>query len=205
MSAAVVFPAGIRPTQSPSRCDGASATAPLDLSAVRFLYERHAPSVYRYLRGIVGRDDAEDLTQQVFLKLITQPERYESRSDVPFTAWLRRVAHNLAVDHLRSARRTQSDASRRTQTDGIRDLRASTDDGAGERARGLVEAIAELPVSQREVVMLRYMAGLSPGEIASTLGRSEDSIHCLHYRARSRLKRELTRRGAIPQTLARAA
>ena len=194
MSAAVFLPAGPRPTQPAGSAESATA---LDLNAVRFLYERHAPSVYRYLRGIVGRDDAEDLTQQVFLKLITQLERYEARSDIPFTAWLRRVAHNLAGDHLR--------ARRRPQTEAAGDLPTRADDGAGERAQGLFEALAELPVSQREVVMLRYMAGLSPGEIAATLGRSEDSVHCLHYRARSRLKRELRRRGAVPQTLARAA
>jgi RNA polymerase sigma-70 factor (ECF subfamily) len=197
MSAATFVREGNRGTRPDRSSDVAPANHGVDRDAVRFVYERHADAVYRYLRGMVGRDDAEDLTQQVFLKLIVGLGRYEPRSDVPFSAWLRRVAHNLAVDYLRSARPYPVDATRH--------VRARDDDGASERAESLLEALAELPASQREVVMLRYMAGLSPGEIATTLGRSEDSIHCLHHRARGRLKRELTRRGAAPQTLARAA
>jgi RNA polymerase sigma-70 factor, ECF subfamily len=197
MSAAAFVPGGDGSTQPDRSADRAPANIEANRDAVGFVYERHAGSVYRYLRGIVGSDAAEDLTQQVFLKLIIHFGRYEPRSGVPFSAWLRRVAHNLAVDHLRSSRPCPVDA--------IRHLPAPADDGESERAQSLLEALAELPASQRKVVMLRYMAGLSPGEIASTLGRSEDSVHCLHHRARGRLKRELTRRGAAPQTLARAA
>lgn len=197
MSQAVFVPAGNRPVQTGRSSERAPESNEVDPDVVRFVYERYARSVYRYLRGMVGRDEAEDLTQQVFLKLITQLGRYEARSEVPFSAWLRRVAHNLAVDHLRSARPYPVDATTRVHT--------SADDGAGDRANSLFEALAQLPASQREVVMLRHLAGLSPGEIASALGRSEDSVHCLHHRARGRLKRELTRRGAAPQTLARAA
>ena len=173
------------------------AAGEVDPEEIRVLYERYARSVYGYLRRMVGSDDAEDLTQQVFLKLITRHGHYQARSNVPFSAWLRRVAHNLAIDHLRSPRVGAADPE---------DLAyATADEFSGERARSLFEALAELPLSQREVVVLRYMAGLSPGEIASLLGRTEDSIHCLHHRGRGTLKRELTRRGAAPRTLARAA
>jgi RNA polymerase sigma-70 factor (ECF subfamily) len=146
---------------------------------------------------MVGREDAEDLTQQVFLKLITRLGHYQARSDVPFSAWLRRIAHNLAIDHLRSPRPGVADPADLAHT--------NADEFSGERASSLFEALAQLPLSQREVVVLRYMAGLSPGEIASMLGRTEDSIHCLHHRGRGTLKRELTRRGAAPRTLAPAA
>jgi RNA polymerase sigma-70 factor (ECF subfamily) len=197
MPEALFVPAGNRSPRTGRSSGPASSNAEVDPDAVRFLYERHARSVYRYLRELVGRDDAEDLTQQVFLKLITQLGRYEPRSDVPFSAWLRRVAHNLAVDYLRSARTGPVETTRA--------VHASADEAGTERARCLLEALAELPPSQREVVMLRYLAGLTPGEIASALGRSQDSVNCLHHRARGTLKRELTRRGAAPVTLARAA
>lgn len=164
---------------------------------VRRLYERHARSIYRYLSRMVGREDAEDLTQQVFLKLITRLGHCEARSDAPCSAWLRRVAHNLAIDHLRAPRLSSADPEDVAYS--------SADELSDERGRCLFEALAALPLSQREVVVLRYMAGLSPGEIASLLGRTEDSIHCLHHRGRGTLKRELTRRGAAPLTLARAA
>ncbi len=197
MSDAVLVQAGNSSSPNTRDSGGVTAAGEADPEAVRFLYERHARSVYRYLRRMVGPNDAEDLTQQVFLKLITQLGRYQPRSDVPFLAWLLRIAHNLAVDYLRSPPPGP--------TDSIRLRFLSADEFPRERARCLFEALGELPSSQREVAVLRYVAGLSPGEIASLLGRSEDSIHCLHHRARGTLKRELTRRGAAPSTLARAA
>jgi RNA polymerase sigma-70 factor, ECF subfamily len=197
MSEPVFVQTGERSTPAIRSGSEVAANGEVNPEEVRFLYESHARSVYGYLRGMVGRDDAEDLTQQVFLKLIIRFRHYRTRSDVPFSAWLRRVAHNLAIDHIRASRPGTADPEDLAYT--------SADEFATERARSLVEALAELPPSQRQVVVLRYMGGLSPGEIASLLGRTEDSIHCLHHRGRGTLKRELTRRGAAPLTLQRAA
>ena len=66
----------------------------------------------------------------------------------------------------------------------------------------LRDALAELPEVQREIVVLRHVAGLSPREIAERLGRSEDSIHGLHHRGRRALQAALTEAGATPMTLA---
>lgn len=72
-----------------------------DRAALEFLYARYADGVYGYVRGIIDdRDEAEDVTQRVFAKLIRMIGSYEER-DVPFSAWVLRVARNVALDHVR--------------------------------------------------------------------------------------------------------
>jgi RNA polymerase sigma-70 factor, ECF subfamily len=166
-----------------------------DREALGFLYTRYADDVYGYVRSIVrDQHEAEDVTQQVFAKLIRVIGKYEER-EVPFFAWVLRVARNLAVDHLR-----------RQRVIPVEEVRTSTerteDPVAGQRMSDLREALSELPRDQCEVLVLRHFAGLSPPEIASLTGRSEGSIHGLHHRGRRALKAELTNRGAAPVTLA---
>jgi RNA polymerase sigma-70 factor (ECF subfamily) len=163
-----------------------------DMDAIRWLYVRYADNVYGYARSILRDEyEAEDIRQQVFARLITSIGRYQQRS-VPFSAWLLRVTHNLAIDHLRRRRPILCEEAR------------AVDERADERGRDLSEtltaALAELPEIQRNVIVLRHVAGYSPSEIAEQLGRSEDSIHGLHHRGRRALKRALTRLGAVPVT-----
>ena len=75
-----------------------------DMEAIRFLYLRYKDNVYGYVLSIVREQhEAEDCTQQVFMKLISAIHKYEPRT-VPFTAWILRVARNIAIDHLRQRR-----------------------------------------------------------------------------------------------------
>jgi len=164
-----------------------------DREAFGFLYARYADDVHGYVRSIVkDAHEAEDVTQQVFAKLIHVIGKYEERQ-VPFFAWILRVARNLAIDHLRSQRMIP-----------VEELRTS-DHGVGDPAvarpmRDLTEALSTLPIDQREVLVLRHFAGLSPAEIATRTGRSESSVHGLHHRGRRALRAELTVRGAAPAT-----
>jgi RNA polymerase sigma-70 factor (ECF subfamily) len=162
-----------------------------DPAALRYLYVEYADNVYGYVASLVRDEhEAEDVTQQVFAKLLVVLPRYELR-DVPFSAWILRVAHNAAMDTIRQ-RRAIPHASPREQES------ASDDD------RSLVfrEALGTLPENQRTVVVLRHVVGLSPPEIARRLGRTERSVHGLHHRGRGALKAELLARGAGPATLA---
>lgn len=164
-----------------------------DREALGFLYARYADNVYGYVRSIVhDPHEAEDVTQQVFAKLIRVIGKYEER-DVPFFAWMLRVARNLAVDHLRRQRLVPVEEIRVATRDDL-------DPAGGRRMRDLSEALAELPRDQCEVLVLRHFAGLSPSEIAVRTGRSEGSIHGLHHRGRRALKAELTSRGVAPAT-----
>ena len=164
-----------------------------DMAAVRWLYVRYKDNVYGYVLSIV-RDpyEAEDVSQHVFLKLLSVIERYEPRG-VPFTSWLLRVARNVAVDHLR-ARRSPPCAE-------VYGVSEEVDDAGRERRWGLEQALEALPAEQRNVVVLRHLVGLSPGEIAIRMGRSEAAVHGLHHRGRKAICRELAEVACAPTTL----
>ena len=151
--------------------------------AVRFLYLAYADNVYSYVRTIVrDHHDAEDVTQQVFAKLLTTIHRYEPRQ-VAFVGWLLRMAHNVAVDLLRNQRAKPAPE--------IFGPDERVDEDAPERARCLREAIDALPSEQRAVVVLRHVLGMTPDEIAAELGRTASSVNGLHHRGRRTLQREL--------------
>jgi RNA polymerase sigma-70 factor, ECF subfamily len=180
--------------QDPAVIRAVSRAQAGDMDAIRFLYLRYKDNVYGYVLSIVREQfEAEDVTQQVFMKLIAVIGKYESRS-VPFTSWLMRVARNVAVDHLRRRRSIPVDEVYETNT--------VADDGGRERGWGLRDALEALPEDQREVVVLRHLVGLSPTEIAERLDRTEASIHGLHHRARLTLRRELANAECAPTTMA---
>jgi RNA polymerase sigma-70 factor (ECF subfamily) len=163
-----------------------------DRDAVRFLYLRYADNVYGYVRTIVrDHHDAEDVTQQVFAKLMTAIVKYEQRG-VPFVAWLLRMSHNAAVDAVRARRATPAE-----EIFGPDDAHC---EDAPEKARSLHEALAALPEDQRQVVVLRHVCGLSPVEIAERLGRTNSSVYGLHHRGRRALCAELERLDSRPLT-----
>jgi RNA polymerase sigma-70 factor (ECF subfamily) len=166
-----------------------------DEAAVRFLYLRYADNIFGYVRSIVRNEyDAEDITQQVFTRMLTAIGGYEQRS-TPFSAWLLRIAHNMSIDHLRRRRPAPLE-----EDPPLAETRAAS--AASEIRDDLCSALSELPELQRKVLMLRHLGGYSPGEIAVHLGRSEDSIHGLHHRARRELKQKLVSSGTSPVTVA---
>jgi RNA polymerase sigma-70 factor, ECF subfamily len=158
---------------------------------VGFLYESYAGAVHAYVRRIV-RDEhaAEDVTQSVFAKLFDVICKYEPR-EVPFSAWLLRVARNVALDHLRSPRAMPM---AQVHED------ARFDDADRERRRSVVEALSALPPEQRRVLVMRHFLGLGPREIATRLGKSEGSIHGLHHRGRTALRLALLELDSAPTT-----
>jgi RNA polymerase sigma-70 factor (ECF subfamily) len=163
-----------------------------DTSALHYLYVRYADDVYRYIQSIV-RDshEAEDITHNVFAKLIFAIRKYEERA-VPFSAWILRVARNAALDHLRARRMVPSEE--------VRTSDERSDEIAFERCESLKDALDRLPEAQREVLVLRHVVGLSPAEIAELLGKTESAIHGLHHRGRGALQMALRELGAAPAT-----
>lgn len=161
-----------------------------DTEGLHYLYVRYADDVLRFVTSVVrDHHEAEDITQNVFAKLMKAIKRYEQR-EVPFDAWILRVARNAALDHLRAKRAIPTEEVRivdtgRTQT-GI------------DRGRALREALEALPEDQREVLVLRHIVGLSPVEIAGTLDKTESSVHGLHHRGRRSLRENLAQLDAAP-------
>jgi RNA polymerase sigma-70 factor (ECF subfamily) len=161
-----------------------------DDDALRFLYLLYADNVYGYVLAIVRDEhDAEDITSEVFSRLPRALTRYTAGA-TPFAAWLLRVARNAALDHLR--------AQRSVPCAEVHAVSEAVDLPARERLADLRAALAALPADQRQVVLLRLVAGMTPGEVADQLGRSVDAVHALQHRARRKLRRELTRQGWAP-------
>ena len=168
-----------------------------DREAVRFLYLRYADNVYGYVRSIVRDEyEAEDVTQHVFAKLMTVIGKYEQRA-VPFSAWILRLAHNSAIDHVRKRRAVPAAE--------VYGADERVPEGNEDRARELRSALATLPEEQRDVIVLRHVVGLSPTEIAGQLGKTEPSIHGLHHRGRAALRTALVERGCAPTVSAKVA
>jgi RNA polymerase sigma-70 factor (ECF subfamily) len=161
-----------------------------DTEGLHYLYVRYADDVLRFVNGLVrDHHEAEDITQNVFAKLMKAIKKYEERA-VPFDAWILRVARNAALDHLRAKRAIPTEEVRLTDTG-----RAQT---ALDRGQALRQALEDLPEDQREVLVLRHIVGLSPVEIADTLDKSESSVHGLHHRGRRSLRANLTELDAAP-------
>lgn len=161
-----------------------------DSEGLHYLYVRYSEDVLRYVTGFIrDHHEAEDITQNVFAKLMKAIQKYEQR-EVPFDAWILRVARNAALDHLRAKRAIPTEEIRLADT-------GSAQTGI-DRGRALRQALEELPEDQREVLVLRHIVGLSPVEIAGTLDKTESSVHGLHHRGRRSLRASLIELDAAP-------
>ena len=168
-----------------------------DREGLHFLYVRYADDVLRYVASFVhDHHEAEDITQNVFAKMMVAIQKYEQQA-VPFTAWIMRVARNASLDYLR--------ARRAIPTEEVRIADNGNAQTSLEKGRDLREALEELPEDQREVLVLRHLVGLSPLEIAGTLNKTESSVHGLHHRGRRTLRATLEERGAVPMVARTAA
>jgi RNA polymerase sigma-70 factor, ECF subfamily len=160
--------------------------------AVDALYRGHVDRIYAYLAASVGnRQDAEDLTTQTFVRMIESLDRFQPRA-TPFAAWLFRIARNLAIDHFRSTARTRARV-------GIPDDHAaSRNESAEDEALTVLdrevlrEELATLPLAQREVLMLKFVCGLTNPEVAAVLAKSEGAVKALQRRALATLQRRST-------------
>ena len=165
--------------------------------AMGLLYDAYLPRLYRYCLKRVGNElDAEDLAEEVFLRVLRSIDGFEWRptSDgqrIPFGAWLFRIARNHVASHHRRAH--------------VRRESAGLPDGVGESLpddrRGPLEIVEmqstvaevfdlvhELPEAQREVVLLRFAAGLTVAETAEALGKRQGNVKVLQHKGIKRLK-----------------
>src|SRR6201991_3056386 len=120
--------------------------------ALRLIYLLYADNVFGYVLAIVRDEhDAEDITSEVFSRLPRALTRYRSGA-TPFAAWLLRVARNAALDHLR--------AQRSVPLAEVHATGEAAEELASERLEGLRAALASLPEDQRQVMLMRLIAGL---------------------------------------------
>lgn len=160
--------------------------------ALSELYEAHFDRVYRYmLVRVRNQADAEDLTQQVFLKTLEHIGSYRYRG-MPFAAWLFRIAHNQLVDHWKRKGHEKSKMVPLDQVDEAK-IMGHDDPAVATERRADVEELAAaceaLSEGQREVISLRFAGGLSVAETARAMGRSEGAVKVLQHAALVRLRR----------------
>ncbi len=153
------------------------------------LFDHYHASVYRYIVSRVHRpSDAEDLTQLVFVKALEALPRYEARG-IPFGGWLFRLARNAIIDQARTRKDHLSlvvAMTRETEDAGPEAKAALRDD-----LDRVAAALRDLTDDQREVIELRFFAGLSVLEAATAMGRQEGTIRGLQFRAIASLRRSL--------------
>jgi RNA polymerase sigma-70 factor (ECF subfamily) len=163
-----------------------------DRAALEDLYLLHFDRVYSYLHMSVGnRHDAEDLTTQTFMKMLEAIRRFEWRS-VPFSAWLLRIAHNLAMDHFRAHRRWRPEEEVPESADG-EECSAEEQALASLGETRVLTLIERLAPEQQQVLMLKFVYRFSNGEVASILGKTEGAVKSLQHRALASLERHVTR------------
>lgn len=160
-----------------------------DREAFGRIFDAYAGPIHRFIASRVNRpSDAEDLTQLVFVKALEALPRYEARG-IPFGGWLFRLARNATIDHIRT-RRDHDELGEATD----RHTDESTPETLAILRTDLDEmavALRSLTPDQREVIALRFFAGLSSREAADLMGRREGTIRGLQFRAIAALRTAL--------------
>jgi RNA polymerase sigma-70 factor (ECF subfamily) len=168
-----------------------------DREALEELYLMHFDRIYSYLHMTVGnRHDAEDLTTQTFVRMLESIKKFQWRA-APFSAWLFRIAHNLAIDHFRATARWQPEEE-------VPEPEGSHDRSAEERAlqeigsQSMFDLIETLSSEQRQVLVLKFVFDFSNADAATVLGKTEGAIKSLQHRALASLQKQVENRHRGP-------
>jgi RNA polymerase sigma-70 factor (ECF subfamily) len=162
-----------------------------DADAFGELYVLHLDAIYRYVYFRVGNThDAEDITEQAFLKAWEALPEYQHRGN-PFINWLYRIAHNLVVDFHRQ--RKPADPIPLVEKDVLKSEEPTSLEQIieAEEAAAMATAIAQLPGEQQQVIVLRFIEGLKHAEVARLLDKSQGACRVLQYRALANLNQLL--------------
>jgi RNA polymerase sigma-70 factor (ECF subfamily) len=158
-----------------------------DQAALSELYTLYFPRVYRYILARTGNTyDAEDLAEEVFMKVLEAIDRFQWR-EAPFSAWLFRIAHNALI----SQRRKDGVRGRSGPlSDGIALDSQSPDDMVANRLalNEIMDAAQNLPEAQRQVITLRFAAGLSVAETARAMNKGEGNVKVIQHKAIAKLR-----------------
>jgi RNA polymerase sigma-70 factor (ECF subfamily) len=168
-----------------------------DRDALEELYLIHFDRIYSYLHVSVGnRHDAEDLTTQTFLKMLEKIGSFKWQS-APFSAWLFRIAHNLAMDHFRSRRRWQPEEEVPEplgEEEPSAELVAMQTIGR----ESMLKLIDRLSPEQQQVLTLKFVFNLPNAEVAAILDKTEGAIKSLQHRALVSLQKQIAQKEGLP-------
>ncbi len=167
-----------------------------DPTAISELYASYAGMILRYMHVRVAELElAQDLTQEVFIKIINGINRFEYRDEKAFLGWMYTIAANVLYSHQRRRRVVSTPFDTRedlVDTSSENDVRMVTDRIA------LQQALGQLTRDQQQVLTLRFFADMSNSEIAGVLQRSEGAIKAIQHRALQSLQKILNREAEEP-------
>jgi RNA polymerase sigma-70 factor (ECF subfamily) len=161
-----------------------------DPDAISELYNRHVDQIHQYVVNRTGETAvAEDITADVFLRALESLAAYDDRG-VPFAAWLYRIARARVIDYWR---RTQRRATVPFEDRDLPDWVAGEDVAEGDVLQHdqLAAGLAYLTEDQQQVIVLKFMQGLSNAEVAQIMGKTEGAIKALQRRGLEALARLL--------------
>ena len=163
-----------------------------EADALGLVYDRYSGRIYNYIYHRVGNPNlAEDLTGQVFVRMLEAIQNQRAWQS-SFSGWLYRIAHNLVVDHYR-----RNKQATQISLDDAPDLPSQRGDPVEAAAKVLTQehlqdAIGQLTPEQAQVIVLRFLQGLSIAEAAQVMEKTEGAIKALQYRAVIALREILT-------------
>ncbi len=162
-----------------------------DPEAFGWLYEKYVQRIYSYIYYRTGNHhDAEDLTAKTFQRAMKHILRYEQRG-VPFSAWLYRIAHNVVANWHRDRSRRKVIALDELA---LHQQRRQSPEGFvedNEEKRELLKAIRRLPADRQQLLILKFVEGMSNEAIGQIMGRSEGAIKSLYHRTLLALRKEM--------------
>lgn len=164
-----------------------------DATSFAGLYARYYDQILRYVSFKTGNlSEAEDITGEVFVRMLESIQSFKWQG-YPFTSWLFRIAHNLIVDHFRKKSRKQTVSL--DNADSVAGSNASDIEGYVDLKLSMQEvhqAMEDLTNLQREVISLRFAAGLSVAETARAVGKKDNAVKALQHAGLKKLRRLLT-------------
>ena len=161
-----------------------------DQQAFAQLYEEHFDKIYRYVALRIGnKTEAEDITQQVFLKALQSISSFRWRG-IPFSAWLFRIAHNQVVDYLRKRTKQATVPVDESTVSVINDPQLLVEQRLD--IEQLLSATRRLTPAQREVISLRFAGELPIAQVAKIMGKSQGAVKALQHSAIVALRKALS-------------
>src|SRR5438445_8298832 len=162
-----------------------------DREALEELYLIHFDRIYSYLHVSVGnRPDAEDLTTQTFLRMLESIGKFRWQS-APFSPWLFRIAHNLAMDHFRARKRVQPEEEV-PEPIGSEEPSAELEAMQSLGRQSMLELIDKLSPEQQQVLTLKFVFNFANADVAKILDKTEGAIKSLQHRALASLQKQLS-------------
>jgi len=160
-----------------------------DVDAFGDLYSIHLDAIFRYIYYRIGDvQDAEDLTEQVFLKAWEALPGYQQKGK-PFTSWLYRIAHNIVIDHHRRRKKDVFSVDQLNSEEPEKDQKSALQTVIeSEEAKVLETALSQLSDEQQQVIILRFVEGFSHKDIAQVLNKKEGACRMIQYRALTKLQ-----------------